>query len=374
MDAQSATAFAPIQLTMNPDPQNPKLPVAMSPGQPTTTILFAANISASAMDTAPSATSPMTALFDAWNAPTSTFPSGAYLSSLTLYAPNGAPHQVSLIFDPAKEVQDLTTGHRVMEFLLTCAPNEDGNPGTSTKKGILGAGTLTFSPEGNLLNMSIFQGTSDDPATWTPTPLDSTGLPQLQVTFAGAQSQTITLDLGIRDAQPTPAWSNPTITLADLGISAQNLPALGSPSTGALAITSYTGPSATITQSQDGFGEGYLQDVFVRADGTLMGKYSNGQDLALSRLVLADFTNPQGLHSEGGNLFSAAPEAGAIRYDFAGNGRLGRVYGSTLEQSNVDLAEEFVAMILYQKGVEANAKVITTADQVIQTAIQTKRS
>jgi flagellar hook protein FlgE len=363
----------PIRLTLSPDPQDPTASVAASPGQATSSITFVANLNAASLDTAPSSTAPFTALFDAWDASSNMLPSGAYLSSLTVYDAAGTAHPISLIFDPAKDAQPLQNGQRIMEFLVTTDPALDGSAGKTTKKGILGAGTLTFSPEGNLLSMSLFSGTSDDPAAWTPVPLDQEGYPLLPVTFSGAEPQNIRLDMGLRDTQAQPGWINPNATLASLGSDAANLPALGSPSKKALAMTNYMGPSATITQSQDGFGVGYLQDVFVRADGTLVGKYTNGQDLDLYRLVLADFTNPQGLRSEGGNLFSAAPEAGSIRYGFAGTGRLGQVRGSTLEQANVDLATEFVHMIIYQKGIEANAKVITTADQVIQTAIQSKR-
>lgn len=363
----------PIRLTLSPDPQDPTASVAASPGQVTSAITFAANLNAASQDNVPSSTAPFTALFDTWDASTNTLPSGAYLSSMTVYDSAGAAHDISLIFDPAGDAQPLQNGQRIMEFLVTTDPTHDGNTGKNTKLGVLGAGTLTFSPEGNLLSMSLFSGTSDDPAAWTPVPLDEEGYPLLPATFSGAEPQNIRLDMGLRDAQTQPGWINPTATLASLGTDAANLPTLGSASKKALAMTNYMAPSATITQSQDGFAVGYLQDVFVRADGTLVGKYSNGQDLDLAQLVLADFTNPQGLRSEGGNLFSAVPEAGSIRYGFAGTGRLGQVRGSTLEQANVDLATEFVHMIIYQKGIEANAKVITTADQVIQTAIQSKR-
>ncbi len=362
----------PIRLALTPDPQDPTASVAMSPGQATAVINFAANINAASQDTALSTTSTFTGLFEAWDASTNSFPSGAYLSSLTVYDSTGAAHGLSFLIDPATGAQNLLTDHRIMEFLLTTDPASDGS-GKTTKRGILAAGTLTFSPEGELLQMSLFSGANDDPATWTPVPLDAEGYPLLPVSFAGAPPQNIRINLGLHDTQTPPAWSNPNATLATLGNSAINLPALGGPLKNALAMTSYVGPSATINQNQDGFGIGYLQEVFVRGDGMLLGKYSNGQDLELARLVLADFTNPQGLRSEGGNLYAAVPEAGTVRYGFAGTKRFGHVYGNSLEQANVDLATEFVRMILYQKGIEANAKVITTADQVIQTALQTKR-
>jgi flagellar hook protein FlgE len=138
-------------------------------------------------------------------------------------------------------------------------------------------------------------------------------------------------------------------------------------------VTNFSSASSTIFQDQNGYEQGFLQSVNVETDGTIIGNFSNGQKQALYQIPLADFINPQGLFREGGNLFSATSEAGAATLGWASEGRLGGIVPNSLENSNVDLATEFVHMIITQRGFDANSKVITTSDQVVQTAIQMKR-
>ena len=142
---------------------------------------------------------------------------------------------------------------------------------------------------------------------------------------------------------------------------------------GALAVTNFSSGSTTIFQNQNGYERGFLQSVSVDTGGTIIGNYSNGQQQGLYKIPLADFINPQGLLREGGNLFSATAESGAETLGWAAEGPFGAVVSRSLENSNVDLATEFVNMIVTQKGFDANSKVITTSDQVLQTAIQMKR-
>nr|NJM04468.1 flagellar hook-basal body complex protein [Desulfobacula sp.] len=140
-----------------------------------------------------------------------------------------------------------------------------------------------------------------------------------------------------------------------------------------LSTTQYAKSSSTTYQDSDGYPPGDLTDVAVSSDGTVTGTYSNSQTLALFKIALADFVNPNGLISEGGNLYSATLESGAAITNTAGSNGLGELSSYSLEMSNVDISEEFVSMIELQSAYEANAKVITTVDEMMSTVISMKR-
>jgi flagellar hook protein FlgE len=147
---------------------------------------------------------------------------------------------------------------------------------------------------------------------------------------------------------------------------------LGS-SSGAGATTQYDIASKTNFQSQDGYAPGVLEGITVSKEGIISGTYDNGQILKLYQLDVASFNNPQGLHREGGNLYSETLASGTAYTAAPGQGGMGSIASNSLEQSNVDLATEFVRMIVAQRGYEANSKVITTTDEVLQTLMNLKR-
>ena len=109
-----------------------------------------------------------------------------------------------------------------------------------------------------------------------------------------------------------------------------------------------------------------LQSISVSQNGVISGTYDNGQILQLYQVTLANFNNPQGLKKEGGNLYSATLDSGNAYTNAPGQGGTGTISSNSLEESNVDLATEFVNMIVAQSGYEANSKVITTTDQILQ--------
>ena len=108
-------------------------------------------------------------------------------------------------------------------------------------------------------------------------------------------------------------------------------------------------------------------------EGIIAGHYSNGQILDLYQITLANFNNLQGLKREGGNLFSETLESGVPFTNAPGEGGLGKINPNSLEQSNVDLATEFVKMIVAQRGFQANSRVITTTDEILQELMNLKR-
>ena len=117
--------------------------------------------------------------------------------------------------------------------------------------------------------------------------------------------------------------------------------------------TQYPIASTTNFQTQDGYPPGVLQNVTVSAEGIISGHYSNGQILNLYQITLANFNNPNGLTKEGSNLYSETIESGVAYTNAPGEGGLGKISANSLEQSNVDLATEFVKMII-ARGYQAN--------------------
>jgi flagellar hook protein FlgE len=160
--------------------------------------------------------------------------------------------------------------------------------------------------------------------------------------------------------------------LAD-GATALNLTWNLQDATGNSLLTQTASPSATANTLQDGFGSGTLIDFNISSDGTIEGSFSNSQTLALGQIVLANFANPQGLNRMGQNSFQTTLASGAPVIGVAGTGGRGSITGSSLEQSNVDIATEFANMIVTQRGYQANARVVTTFDQLTQDTINMKQ-
>lgn len=131
--------------------------------------------------------------------------------------------------------------------------------------------------------------------------------------------------------------------------------------------------SSVIQLSQDGSPAGLLTGVFVDSDGRVVGQFTNGLTQNLGQLALARFANPDGLVAQGRNLFSASAQAGEAQVGTAGSGALGRVVPGALELSNVDLGEEFINMITAQRMFQANSRVISTTDEMLQELVNLKR-
>ncbi len=128
--------------------------------------------------------------------------------------------------------------------------------------------------------------------------------------------------------------------------------------------------SALNSVAQDGTMAGQLSSISVSDDGTIVGSYTNGEDLDIGRVALATFESPSGLKRIGNAMFRATEEAGQAAIGEAGTGGRGSVAGNALESSNVDLEQEFVSMITAQRSYQANSKVISTANETLQTLMQ----
>ena len=138
-------------------------------------------------------------------------------------------------------------------------------------------------------------------------------------------------------------------------------------------VTGFAGLTTVEASGQDGRAAGTLQSFTINADGTLLGSFSNGLKQALGRVSLATFTNPSGLEKNGGSLFGTTVNSGDPQIGAAGSGGRGELSGGTLEMSNVDLSAEFTNLIIAQRGFQANSRVITTSDELLQELVNLKR-
>jgi flagellar hook protein FlgE len=143
-----------------------------------------------------------------------------------------------------------------------------------------------------------------------------------------------------------------------------NLETAGTPT-----ITQTATASATSATSTNGFASGTLSTYAVQPNGTIDGTFSSGQTLALGQVAVASFSNNQGLVDSGNNNYQASAASGAAVVGLAGTGGRGTVIGGSVEQSNVNIATEFAKLIVAQQAYSANAKSITTFNQVSQTTI-----
>lgn len=129
--------------------------------------------------------------------------------------------------------------------------------------------------------------------------------------------------------------------------------------------TQYGSPNAVVFQNQNGYTAGNLIAVTVDQDGVISGVFTNGQVKKVAQVVLAKFVAAHNLTKVGNNLFLESYGSGGPTYGAPGTVGVGKVYANSLEASNVDLAEEFIRMIAAQRAFQANVRVITTTDNIL---------
>lgn len=275
----------------------------------------------------------------------------AYQTTLKVYDSLGSTHDVTIYFDLGESATD-----PVWEYIVTANPSEDLRTVTQAdQKGLLARGIIEFNgTSGDISGTagSVTCSINNGDGTWTAlanADADGNGgyfafAPE----FISGSPMSINLDFGTR--------FNGTVWAND-----------------ALSTSQYAASSSTVFQSANGYGAGDLQSISVATDGVITGQYSNGQVLPLYRVSLAKFQNEQGLYKVGGNLFRETRLSGDPITGKPGSNGLGSISPNSLEQSNVDIAAEFVRMITTQRGYQANSKIITTVDQMLSELINLKR-
>ena len=133
--------------------------------------------------------------------------------------------------------------------------------------------------------------------------------------------------------------------------------------------TQYGATFSVNSLKQNGYASGKLNGFNTSGDGTIVGRYTNGQSAVLGQVVLSNFTNPNGLQPLGNNVWAETATSGAPLVGTPGSGPLGVLQSSATEESNVDLTAELVNMITAQRNYQANAQTIKTQDQILQTLV-----
>ncbi|MDI9277837.1 flagellar hook protein FlgE [Pantoea sp. EABMAA-21] len=179
---------------------------------------------------------------------------------------------------------------------------------------------------------------------------DSNG--KLQSITSGGTTTAGATTVGLTIQGSNGAAANQAITLSVLGSQQQN-----------------TGTTSFGNPTQDGYAPGDLTSYAINDDGTITGTYSNQKTQLLGQIVLASFSNPEGLQSEGDNVWSATNSSGQAAIGLANTGTYGSLTSGALEASNVDLSKELVNMIVAQRNYQANSQTIKTQDQILNTLI-----
>jgi flagellar hook protein FlgE len=218
--------------------------------------------------------------------------------------------------------------------------------------------------------------------TTSATVYDSLGVAHVTTLYYVKSATANTWDV-YSEIDGNPASGPDALTYSDTG-------ALLTPASGQLTIPPYTPTSGAAPMAitldlsnttqygesfvvsdlrQDGYATGRLTGIETSPEGVVFARYSNGQTDPLGQIAITDFANPQGLQQLGDTTWGETFESGQSLRGQAGSGSLGLVQSGALEASNVDLTEQLVNMITAQRNFQANAQMISTADQVTQTVI-----
>lgn len=138
-------------------------------------------------------------------------------------------------------------------------------------------------------------------------------------------------------------------------------------------VTQFASETTTKPVYQNGYTMGVLKNYSVAIDGTITGSYDNGVNIPMYRVALATFANEQGLEKVGDSMFQATVNSGNANIDGATTNGKGKIMSQYLEMSNVDLTEEFTHLIIAQRGFQANTRVVTVSDQILEEVVNLKR-
>jgi flagellar hook protein FlgE len=186
--------------------------------------------------------------------------------------------------------------------------------------------------------------------------------------LAGA-SGTLTFDSN--GQLTTPAAGSPIdVKIPGLADGASDMDVSWDPYSGSTSrITQFGQPSATAASAQNGNAPAQLVSVGLADGGSIVAQYSNGQQVTVGEVAMASIRNPQSLIAVGNNDFQLSSLTANPSIGTPGTGGRGTIVGGAIEASTVDMATEFTNLIVYQRGYEANAHVVTTADQLTQDTI-----
>jgi flagellar hook protein FlgE len=256
-------------------------------------------------------------------------------------------------------------------------------PSAATSAASMGGNLNAAAATGDVVNTSItvydsLGNTHDLPIAITKTAtanewtwaVDTTDLTAEGITVTGGTGTLLFDALGRLDSTVV----DPQITLTPAGGEFDPIVVDVSLGGGALGgLTQFAGSTTAALQDQNGYTWGTLQSYSIDRTGTITGAFSNGINLTLGQIALADFNNPGGLLKSGDNMYATSPNSGEANVAYASENSASSVASGALEMSNVDLTQEFTNMIIAQRGFQANSKVITSTDEMLQEIVNLKR-
>lgn len=185
---------------------------------------------------------------------------------------------------------------------------------------------------------------------------------------------TITFDGEGRMISPATTDTAPELNITGLNSGAADLSITWNLFNGANPrITQFSAPSAVSALAQDGSAAANLLRVGLADGGQILAQYSNGQQTVVGQLAMATVRNPESLIAVGNSNFQVSARSALPAIGLPGTGGRGTVVGGAVESSTVDIAREFTNLIVYQRGYQANARVVTVADDISQETINLKR-
>src|SRR5690606_34109603 len=166
-------------------------------------------------------------------------------------------------------------------------------------------------------------------------------------------------------------------TLADVAVPGVDGSAAGTIAldlgSGISGLTQFSGENTAVLRDQDGYAVGTLVEFTIDRAGVITGSFSNGVSVAIAQIALADFNNAGGLQRLGDNVYGTTGNSGEALVGYSGEGSTSAITAGAIEMSNVDLAQEFTNMIITQRGFQANSRVITNVDEMLQEVVNLKR-
>jgi len=226
-----------------------------------------------------------------------------------------------------------------------------------------------FDSQGNAYQLNgTFEKTADNTWSFTPanTITDDSG-----VTIATVAASVSPIIIGFN---ADGSFSNNTSATIDLTPTGPNAGAAAFSITPDFStMTQYGGATSVAATGQDGYASGSLTKTSINSSGIIVGQFDNGQILNLAQIALANFNNPSGLGKSGESLYVRTTNSGEAQIGAASSGGRGGLNAGSLEMSNVDLAQQFSDMIVTQRGFQANSKIITTTDTMLEELVNLKR-
>ncbi len=275
-----------------------------------------------------------------WNTVGTTYQGGYHATKTTIYDDNGKEHTLEVTF------KKITENRWRWEAFLVERDEKSGEDLLANIMPTPSSGEIEFDGSGRISN--AVASSNDNPRRGDGNDRYPNAEVEISIPFSlnGQPNSVITLNFG-----------------GGVGAGGENID----------GVTQFASETTTKPVYQDGYTMGVLKNYSIAVDGTITGSYDNGLNIPLYRVALATFANEQGLEKIGNTMFRATVNSGNANIDGATTNGKGSIMAQYLEMSNVDLTEEFTHLIIAQRGFQANTRVVTVSDQILEEVVNLKR-